>query len=456
MDADAPNIGLNSRRRTGMPRARARYLVQALELEERNASGVAGPAIMLTSLLLLGAGVWSAVTEVNEIARTSGEVVPSGLVRPVQHLEGGIVAELRVENGSRVEAGEVMVQLVDESVHGELRQLLSREAVLDLRRQRLEALIGDGGGSGLSRPLGEHDGDELLALQRRVLDTQRSSELEQLALIRAERGRLQEELESRAAQVRALTQEVTLLRKEQERQAQLLERRLIAESDTTDLTLALVRTEGDLYQAQGQYGSLVRQLEASRQRERELVSRRRESWNLELEEVVTALTEVQAQLRALRDRSERLSVRAPVGGTVQALAVTGPGAVVEPGQMLLQIVPHDVRLLVHTRISPSDIGHIRPGQSVDVKVSSYEPQRYGTIVGELTRVSPSTYLDEQREPYYLAEVELRQQYLGADPRLHRVVPGMLVQADVITGRKTVLDYLLKPVYRGFTGALHER
>jgi adhesin transport system membrane fusion protein len=437
-----------------MPRARARYLVQAFELEERNASVIAGPSIILTTLLLLGAGIWSAVTEVNEIARTNGEVVPSALVRSIQHREGGIVSNLLVENGSRVKAGDVMVELVDESVRSELRTLVSRRTALELRRRRLSALQG----------AGELDFDqmevdftsELLDLQRQVLQTQRDSEWEQLQLIRAERGRLQEELSSQAAQVESLTREIDLLLAEDARQQELLDRTLIAESDAADVRLALVRTQGDLFEAQGRWASLQRQLEASTQRERELISRRRESWNLELEEVVTSLAEAEARLQALLDRTERLQVRAPVSGVVQALAVTGPGEVIEAGQAVMQIVPGDGRLLVQTRILPGDIGHIHPGQAVDIKVSSYEPQRYGTIVGELTRVSPSTYLDERREPYYLAEVELQREHVGDDPDLHRVVPGMLVQADIITGRKTVLDYLLKPVYRGFTGALHER
>jgi adhesin transport system membrane fusion protein len=454
MDAESPNTGLNSRRRAGMPRARARYLVQAFELEERNASVIAGPSIILTTLLLLGAGIWSAVTEVNEIARTNGEVVPSALVRSIQHREGGIVSNLLVENGSRVKAGDVMVELVDESVRSELRTLVSRRTALELRRRRLSALQG----------AGELDFDqmevdftsELLDLQRQVLQTQRDSEWEQLQLIRAERGRLQEELSSQAAQVESLTREIDLLLAEDARQQELLDRTLIAESDAADVRLALVRTQGDLFEAQGRWASLQRQLEASTQRERELISRRRESWNLELEEVVTSLAEAEARLQALLDRTERLQVRAPVSGVVQALAVTGPGEVIEAGQAVMQIVPGDGRLLVQTRILPGDIGHIHPGQAVDIKVSSYEPQRYGTIVGELTRVSPSTYLDERREPYYLAEVELQREHVGDDPDLHRVVPGMLVQADIITGRKTVLDYLLKPVYRGFTGALHER
>ncbi len=450
-----PSVRLHSRRRAGMPRARARYLVQALELEERNTSYVAGPGIVLTTLLMIGAVVWASVTEVNEIARTAGEVIPSGLVQTVQHLEGGIVAEVAVVNAARVRKGDVLVRLSDERARGELAQLDSRHTALDLRRRRLEALL-----AGREPDFADDEAvpfsAPLVDLQRKVYGTQRDSSAEQLALIRAERTRLTAELASKASQVESLSGEVAALQVERQRLYTLLDRDLVAASEVSGVELSLMRAEGDLHQVQGERASLQAQLDASVQRERELLSRRRETWNLELEEVTASLAELEERRRSLRERVDRLNVRAPVDGIIQALAVNGPGAVVEPGQTLAQIVPGDGRLIVQTRISPSDIGHIRVGQDVDVKVSSYEPQRYGTLFGELVKVSPSTYLDENREPYYLAEVELQREYLGEDPGRHRVVTGMLVQADIITGRKTVLDYLLRPVYRGFTGALHER
>lgn len=443
-----------SRRLAGMPRARARYLVQALELEERSGGSLVSQGIMLSCVLLIGAIVWSAVTSVNEIARTAGEVVPAGQVQAVQHLEGGIVAELLVRNGDHVEAGDVLVQIADAGARGELAQLASRRAALDLRLRRLDALLQDRVPD-FGSP-GSPYTASMIALQQEVYTTQRAAGDEQLALIRAERGRLREELRAREARIDSLTREVSLLRREFERQRELSARRLVPDSEVTRVELEVLRTEGDLFQLQGEWGSLERQLEASRQREVELRSTRREGWSLEREEVAGTLAEVDARLDALRDRTARLALRASVSGIVQALAVTGVGSVLAPGQTVLQIVPRGAHLLVEARVSPDDVGHLRPGQEVDVKVSSFEPQRYGTLVGELTQVSPSTYLNEERQPYYLAEIELRRDYLGEDPTRHRLVPGMLVQADIITGRKSILDYLLKPVYRGFSGALRER
>lgn len=446
--------GRAGQRRTGMPRARARYLVQALELEESAGAQLLSQGVLLTTLLVLGAICWAALTQVNEVARASGELVPLGKVQSVQHLEGGIVADLHVRNGDRVRAGEVLLRIADAGAHGELEQLARRHTALDLRLRRLDALLEDrmpDFGEAASGASGA-----MVALQREVFETQRTASIEQLRLIRAERGRIEEDLAAREARVQALTREVSLMREELARVRQLAERDLLPATDVNTVELALLRTEGDLFQVQGEWGNLQRQLRASRQRERELLSSRREAWNLEREEVASTLAEVEARMAVLRDRTDRLAVRAPLDGIVQGLAVTGVGAVLAPGQTVLQIVPGDGGLLAEARVSPDDVGHLKPGQTVDVKVSSFEPQRYGTLSGELTRVSASTYLNEERQPYYLAEIRLAQDYLGTQARRFELVPGMLVQADIIIGRKSVLDYLLKPVYRGFSGALRER
>ncbi|MEO0972444.1 MAG: hypothetical protein AAFX85_05055, partial [Pseudomonadota bacterium] len=248
MSAPSHQLTRQSRQHAGMPRARARYLVQALALEERNHSSAISQGITLTTVLLIGAIVWAALTEVNEIARSSGEVVPSGLVQSVQHLEGGIVADLAVTNGTHVRAGDVLVQIADAGARSELAQLSVRRASLDLRLRRLDALLNDA-------PLILDDlkppyTASMVALQREVYETQRTSAAEQLALIRAERERLVEEREARGARVEALMREVALLRRELERQTVLLDRQLVAAADVTNLRLSVLRTQGDLHQAQ--------------------------------------------------------------------------------------------------------------------------------------------------------------------------------------------------------------
>jgi HlyD family type I secretion membrane fusion protein len=130
--------------------------------------------------------------------------------------------------------------------------------------------------------------------------------------------------------------------------------------------------------------------------------------------------------------------------------------VVDPGQVIMQIVPTGDELIVEARISPNDIGHIHTDQSADVKIDSYDSARFGTVKGNIKRISASTYLDEKRNPYYRAEIELEKSWLAEQPDKFRIIPGMTVEADIKTGSKTILDYLLKPVSRGFSTAFRER
>lgn len=158
----------------------------------------------------------------------------------------------------------------------------------------------------------------------------------------------------------------------------------------------------------------------------------------------------------LQDRVQRLQITAPVGGIVQGLTVTSINAVVEPGQVILRVVPVDDELIVESRISPRDIGHVHPGQQADVRFDSYDYARFGSISGTVRRISPSTYLDEHRNPYYRAEIRLSKYYLADQPAALRIIPGMTVQADIRTGSKSILDYLVKPISRGFATAFRER
>ncbi len=168
------------------------------------------------------------------------------------------------------------------------------------------------------------------------------------------------------------------------------------------------------------------------------------------------LAEVEETIARVRQLVTRLDVRAPIRGLIQDLQFRTVGAVVAPGGVLMQMVPIDDVLQVETRVATRDIGHVRVGQPVTVKVSTYDFARYGTIDGMLHSVSPTTLIDEDDEPYYKALVTLATNHVGKFPGRNPVLPGMTVQADVVTGEKTILQYLLKPIYVSFEGALRER
>jgi HlyD family type I secretion membrane fusion protein len=177
----------------------------------------------------------------------------------------------------------------------------------------------------------------------------------------------------------------------------------------------------------------------------------------ELGTVTAELAQVNEALARATDQVTRLEVTAPVSGFIQNLQVRNPGTVIPAGGVLMEVVPVDDELMVEARISTRDVGHVAPGQPVTVKVSSFDFVRYGAVDGVLQTISATTYIDEQTgQPYYKGMVSLAQPHLGEDPDANRILPGMTVQADIVTGEKTLLEYILKPIYVSLAHAFRER
>ena len=168
------------------------------------------------------------------------------------------------------------------------------------------------------------------------------------------------------------------------------------------------------------------------------------------------IAELREALARADDRVKRLAVRAPVRGIVSGLQTETIGGVIAPGSTILEVMPVDALLVVEARVAPKDIGFVRDGQAVTVKVLTYDYTRFGTIDGRIDTISPTTLFDEKGVPYYRARIGLKRNFVGSDPRRNLVIPGMTVMADIHTGEKTVLAYLLKPLALATGEALHER
>ena len=172
--------------------------------------------------------------------------------------------------------------------------------------------------------------------------------------------------------------------------------------------------------------------------------------------VESDLSQVQERVEKLESQVERLNIRSPVHGSVKGLKISTIGGVIDPSQVVMQIVPIEGGLMVETRIQPRDIGHIKPGLDVNVKVSSYDFSRYGTVRGKLDYISATTFENETGDRYYLGRVSLEKNYVGNDPKQYIIIPGMTVQAEIVTGSKSILDYLLRPVHKSVTSSFSER
>jgi HlyD family type I secretion membrane fusion protein len=219
----------------------------------------------------------------------------------------------------------------------------------------------------------------------------------------------------------------------------------------------------DLNRARGEDIKLISEIQQTKQeiieeqnKLQELKSEMREKSMKELVEMTDDLLETRHKIEKLEDTLQRMSVRSPLAGIVKGLQVA-PGNVTQPGGLLLEVVPFNQPYMVESRVNPRDIGHIKVGDPVTVKLLTYDFARYGSIKGKLTKISASTFVDPAtNKPYYTATTTLDQQFLGSKSNAHHLMAGMTVEASIITGEKTLLEYLLKPIHRSTDHAFRER
>ncbi len=397
---------------------------------------------------------WAAVSHIDEVAVAQGKVVPSSQVQIIQNLEGGIVAEILVKEGDIVEQGQVLLRVDDTTFQSEYRQNRAKQIALAGQIARLTA---------------EVEGTEI-EFPASVLSERPDVAANEVALFNARRNELNAALEGLRQQVEQRRQEVTtLLSQEQaiDRSLALVVKEL---SISEQLAEKGYRSKLEVLRLQRQANDLEGQLTATRiaipQAQAALAEAERRLEERQLayrSQALTELTQRQAEmaqlvemLKAQEDRVIRREVRTPVRGLVKQLKVHTIGGVVQPGADLVEIVPVDDQLVVEARVQPADIAFIRPGQKAIVKLTAYDYSIYGGLEAELEHISADSMVTERGEPYYLIRVRTKQNYLGTEDKKLAIIPGMIASVDIVTGEKTVLQYLLKPIIKTVERSLHER
>ncbi|MGB5456482.1 MAG: HlyD family type I secretion periplasmic adaptor subunit [Gammaproteobacteria bacterium] len=447
------NIVFAANTTAGLPRARARYLNQAIQLEETIPSHIINTAISFSIVLIVLLVIWSHITHIKEVAAARGEVIPAGYIQNVQHLEGGIVSEILVRNGDLVEKGQPLVRLAPPATLSELEQMQVRHASLYLQAERLQALIDkrepDFGEVGSEYPY-------LANKQRTIYFAQLNSHQQQVKVIEQQIAQKQSEKQRMLNQSQLMKEEVKMLEEQVNSRLQLSSKGVVAREELLQTQIRLSENQREQREFSDNHSVAETALAETRLRLSEVKSGFIKDMQLEAGKVINQLAEVEQTLIRLNDRVTRLSVVAPVGGIVQALTVNSINEVLEPGKTILRIVPVEDDLIVEARIMPNDIGHVHIGQTADIKVDSYDPSRLGSVSGTVKRISATTYLDEKNNPYYRAEINLDKTWMGQDRELLKIIPGMTVLANIETGEKSILAYLLRPISRGFDNAFTER
>ncbi len=447
------NIVFAANTTAGLPRARAHYLNQAIQLEETTPIKIINIAIMLTGLLFISLITWAHVTQIKEVAITRGEVIPAGRIHNIQHLEGGIISEILVRNGDHVEAGDTMVRFAPPATMADLEQMMVRHASLVLQQERLLALIENRqpefGKKGLAYP-------NIARQQNIIYRAQLDSQKHNLSVIDHQIKQKKSEGQRALNQSFIMSQEIKLLEEQVNIRQQLNKTGVVARDELLTTQIQLTKNLREHRQFKDNYAVAETTLAEARQRRNDAEFQFIKEIQIEAGQIIDQLAEVEQSLIRLNDRARRLNVVAPINGIVQALSINSINAVAEPGKIILRIVPIDDELIVEARIMPKDVGHVHLGQIVDVKIDSFDSSRFGSIEGTVKKISATTYLDEKNNPYFRAEIGLNQTWVGDNPEIMKITPGMTVMANIETGAKSILDYLLRPISRGFSNAFTER
>jgi len=430
-----------------------RILSQSVMLEEARTPYLIRTTMLIICLAFFVFVGWTSFTKIKEMARTNGEIVPSSYVQSIQHLEGGIVREILVRDDDAVKKGQVLIRLQGESVRSDYSRVIGKLNFLRLRAAGLRAFIS-----------GDRQEFDRLCRQN---DEQSSTEEEILAVmldsLKREQKILKQQLIQKEEQKKLLQQELSTARKSLtiartsfKTQDKLYKERLVSETTY----LAVVR---EMNQLQGQVNSLqikINQAEDAigeyQWRLQSIVTEAKDKALQQLAGVESDLEETNKIKEKLQQQIARLDIRSPVNGLVKGLEIHTVGGVIAPGRQLMEIVPAGSDLLAEVKISPNDIGHIKVGFPVIVKITSYDFSRYGAINGTVSGLSATTFANQRGQTYYKGMVTLEKNYVGNNPQQNLILPGMIVNADIITGEKSLLAYFLKPIYKALNSAFRER
>ncbi|MDX2202846.1 MAG: HlyD family type I secretion periplasmic adaptor subunit [Hyphomicrobiaceae bacterium] len=422
---------------------------------ERSARRSAWISLAVVSGLLVAALAWASLAVVEEVTSALGKVVPAQQLQVAQSLEGGIVRELVVREGDRVEQDQVLMRIDDTGFASRLGELIQRRAALaaEITRLRAEA----NGEDDVAFPAeianaapGAVDSERAALRVRREKLRQEKQLLEQQL---AQRVQEKEELEARAGK---LDGQIAPLQRELDLNKRLGASGNVPEVDILRLERQLAEIVGDRRIVAASLPRVDAAIGEARARLASADSGFAAQVGERIAAVQSDLAVIEETLKAAQDKVVRTAVRSPVRGIVNKLAVTSLGAVVQPGQALAEIVPLDEALLVEARVRPKDVAFVHAGQRATVKLSAYDYMVYGSLEGKVERVSPDTIKDEKGEPFYQVMVRTLRTHLGSEASPLPIIPGLVATVDIQTGSKTVLSYIGKPILRARHEALRER
>ncbi|MEL0640647.1 HlyD family type I secretion periplasmic adaptor subunit [Pseudoalteromonas aliena] len=404
--------------------------------------------ICITFIALI---IWAGFAELDEVARGEGRVIPSNKLQLVQSYDGGMVEKINIREGQIVEEGDVLIKIDPTRFISSFRENQSKVQSLTAKVARLQALTRK---EDLVFP------DKLVKEVPKAVAHERSiylsnrQELEQQVAIHTRQleQRRQDYIEAKAA-LQQHTSALRLTNRELKVTRPLLRTGAVSDIDIIRLEREIVDINGDINRTRAVINRSLSSINEAKNKVTEVELAMINRWNNELSEALLRLESIKQTESGLADKVTQTEIKSPVKGTIQRLLVNTVGGILQPGSDVLEIVPLDDQLVVEAKIPPKDIAFLRPGQPAMIKFSAYDFAVYGGLEAEVLHISADTITDDRENTFYLVQLKTTRNNFSAELT---IIPGMTTQVDIITGKKTILEYLLKPLLRATSQAMTER
>ncbi|MEO1938762.1 MAG: HlyD family type I secretion periplasmic adaptor subunit [Sulfurimonas sp.] len=399
--------------------------------------------------------VWAYNAEIDALTRGQGKVIPSHQLQIVQNLEGGIVSEILVKEGDEVKKGQILVKIDDTSFVSNFLENELRYNELEAKSIRLKAE--SLGTEFVVSPEIEKKSPQLIKHERSLYLSNKEQLNNNILIYQRRLQQKRTEKKEAEAKLKQLRKNYELLQKEVELNRPLVKKALVSEVEFLQLQREESSLGGEIRAIELSIPRLISVIEEQKNNIKEVQLKFKNKAKELYNETMAEMERIKKTNIAREDKVRRTYVRSPVNGTVNRLMVNTVGGVVKPGMDIVEIVPSQDNLLIEAKIRPADIAFLYPGQRAIVKFSAYDFAIYGSLEGVLTHISADTIVDDiDKKSYYLVRIKTDRNYLGTPDKKLKLIVGMTADVDIITGKKTVLDYILKPILRARENVLSER
>lgn len=429
-------------------------------LSDRNAAimlkAPKGGRIILWSIFVfvMAAIVWAHYTSIDEVTVGEGTVVPSSQVQVIQNLEGGILKAISVRAGQAVEEGQLLMTIENTEAVSSLREQQVERMNLMARASRLAAEA-SGREPVFSQSM-RQEYPEIVNREEDLYQNRQDSLRANQAVFQQQIAQREQEIVEQRAQLENFQSTYELASQELSLTRPAFESGAVSRVELLQLERQVNQLQGDLQASRLAIPRAQSALEEARTKLAESSAKFRADAQEQLTEVRGQLDQLRESSVSLEDKVDRTLVRSPVKGIVKQVQINTVGGVIKPGMSLMEIVPVDDSLLIEAKVRPEDVGFIKPDLPAMVKLTAYDFSIYGGLEAQVENISADTILDEEGNSYYLVKVRTNRNYLGTESSPLSIIPGMQSSVDIITGKKTVLDYLLKPIFKAQQNALRER